>query len=167
MPIFERPPPKYTATRIMQILLNPSIDLSKVAKERPVRVEESSTFVVDLTCLKHPDDVKKDMYGRGDYSGSHPEVFRCMFDDVDNVSIEKCAVGATGSNVYYLRRVRSTHPSNSDFRRLIAFVHGKEATCSKTFRKKTKHNALSSTTTFKPLILQTWRYTQRSGTSID
>ena len=81
MPIFER---------IMQILLNPSIDVSKVAKERPVRVEESSTFVVDLTCLKHPDDVKKDMYGRWDYSGSHPEVFRCTFDDTDNVSIEKC-----------------------------------------------------------------------------
>ena len=129
MPIFEKPPPKYTATRIMQILLNPSMDTSKVAKGRPIGVEESSTFVVDLTSLKHPDDVKKDMYGRWDYSGSHPEVFRCTFDEFDDVSIEKCAVGATGSNVYYLRRVRSSHPSNSDFCRLIAFVHGEEHMC--------------------------------------
>ena len=137
VPIFEKPPPKYTATRIMQILLNPSMDTSKVAKGRPIGVEESSTFVVDLTSLKHPDDVKKDMYGRWDYSGSHPEVFRCTFDEFDDVSIEKCAVGATGSNVYYLRRVRSSHPSNSDFRRLIAFVHGEEHVCLRDILKGT------------------------------
>ena len=124
VPIFERPPPKYSATRIMEILLNPSIDTSKVANGQPIEVQESSTFVVDLTCLKHADEVKKDMYGRWEYSGSHPEVFRCTFDKFDNVSIEKCAPGATGTNVYYLHHVRSSHPSNSDFRRLIAFVHG-------------------------------------------
>ena len=88
------------------------MDPSKVAKERPIEVEESSTFVVDLTCLQHPDDMK-DMYG-WDYSGSHPEVFRCTFHDFDNISIEKCAVGATSSNIY--------------FRWLIVFVHGEEAT---------------------------------------
>ncbi len=123
--IFEQPPPKYTATRILQILLDPNIDQSLVAKKRPVEVERSSTFVVDLTCLKHPDDVKKDMYGQWDYSGSHPEVFRCSIDEFDKVFIEKCAAGATGQDVYYLRRLRSSHPSNPDFRRVIAFVHSK------------------------------------------
>ena len=125
VPIYERPPPKYTATRILQILLDPNIEQSLIAKGRPIEVEKSSTFVVDLTCLKHPDDVKKDMYGRWDYSGSHPEVFRCSFNEFDNVSIEKCAPGATGDDVYYLRRIRSSHPSNPNFRRLIAFVHSK------------------------------------------
>ena len=96
-----------------------------MATGRPIQVETSSTFVVDLTSLKHPDDVKKDMYGRWEYSGSHPEVFRCSFDQFDNIRIEKCAPGATGSNVYYLCQIRSSHPSNGDFRRLIAFVHGK------------------------------------------
>ena len=109
----------------MQVLLNPSIDTSKVAHGRPVEAQTSSTFVIDLTSLKHPDDVKKDMYGRWDYSGSHPEVFRCSFDEFDDLHIEKCAPGATGPNVYYLRRIRSSHPNNSEFRRLIAFVHGK------------------------------------------
>ena len=120
VPIYEQPPPKYTATRILQILLGPTIDQSMIAKGRPIQVERSSTFIVDLMCLKHPDDVKKDMYGRWDYSGSHPEVFRCSFDEFDNLSIEKCAPGATGQDVYYLRRIRSSHPSNPDFRRLIA-----------------------------------------------
>ena len=66
-----------------------------MATGRPIHVETSSTLVV----LKHPDDVKKDMYGRWEYSGSHPEVFRCSFDQFDNIQIEKCAPGATGSNV--------------------------------------------------------------------
>ena len=64
------------------------------------------------------------MYGQWDYSGSYPEVFRCSFDEFD-VYIEKCAIGATGQDVYYLRRIRSSHPSNPNFRRLIAFVHSK------------------------------------------
>ena len=89
---------------------------------RPLQVEKSSTFVVDLTSLKHPDDVKKDMYGRWDYSGSHPEVFHCSFDQFDDVKIEKCAPGAAGSNVCYLS---SSHPSNGEFCRMIAFVYGK------------------------------------------
>ena len=65
------------------------------------------------------------MYGRWEHSGSHPEVFLCKNNRFNEVSIEKSAPGATGSNVYYLRRLRSWHPSNSEFRRLIAFVHGK------------------------------------------
>ena len=64
VPIYERPPPKYTATRILQILLDPNIEQSLIAKGRPIEAKKSSTFVVDLTCFKHPDDVKKDMYGR-------------------------------------------------------------------------------------------------------
>lgn len=108
----------------MQLLLSTDIDKSKVAKSRPVQVEESSTFIVNLTCLKNPDDVKKDMYGRWEHSDSHPEVFRCEFNEFDIVEIEKCAPGTTGSNVYYLRRLRSCHPTNSEFRRVIAFVHG-------------------------------------------
>ena len=112
----------------MQILLNPNIDTSKVANGRPIEAQRSSTFVVDLTSLKHPDDVKKYMFGRWDYNGSHPEVFRCSFDQFDDIDIEKCAPGATGPNVYYLWCIRSSHPSNSDFRRLIAFVHGKGLT---------------------------------------
>ena len=52
-------------------------------------------------------------------------VFRCSFDEFDDLHIEKCAPGATGPNVYYLRHIRSSHPNNSKFHRLIAFVHGK------------------------------------------
>ncbi len=124
VPIYERPPPKYGAHQIMKILLNPKIDESRIATARPVQVSCSSTYVVDLPKLAHPDDIKKDMYGKWQHSGSHPEAFRCGFDEMNEVTIEKCAPGATGSNVYYLRRLHSYHPSNPKFRRLLAFISG-------------------------------------------
>ena len=47
--------------RSMRILLDPCID-EQVAYKRPIEVQSDSTFVIDLTKLAHPDDVK-DCYG--------------------------------------------------------------------------------------------------------
>lgn len=109
----------------MRLLLDPNIDKSRIATLRPIGATQNSTFVVDLSKLDHPDDVKKDIFGKWEHSGSHPEVFKCSFDEVDSVMMEKCAPGASGSNVYYLRRLRSYCPTNHDVRRLMAFIHGK------------------------------------------
>ena len=85
----------------------------------------SSTFVVDVTCLSHHDDIKKDMYGKWLYKGSHTDVFRCTFsDDGGKLCVEKVAHTASGSNVYYLRRLHSVHPSNKNFKRIVAIVFG-------------------------------------------
>lgn len=55
-------------------------------------VSSCSRFFVDLTKLGHPDDIKKDMYGKWEHSGSHPKVFRCWFDELNEVKIKKmCA----------------------------------------------------------------------------
>lgn len=53
-----------------------------------------------------------------------PEVYKCTFDRLGDVSVEKCVQGASGDGVYYLRRLRSYSPSNPDVRRLMAFIHG-------------------------------------------
>ena len=53
----------------MQILLNPKIEEDRIAKQRPLQTHCSSTFVVDITQLSHPDDIKKDMYGKWLYKG--------------------------------------------------------------------------------------------------
>ena len=112
--------------RIMQILLNPSINQSKIAQTRPMEVTSTSTFVVDLTKLAHPDDIKRDAYGRWTHKGSHADVFKCFYDGDEEVNIEKVAPGATGENVYYLRRLHSVHPLNEGFRRIMAFICGKQ-----------------------------------------
>lgn len=123
VPIFEKPPSKYLAMRIMKILLNQSHDEQRVAYQRPVEVQSSSTFLVDLTKLAYPDDIKKDSYGKWLHKGSHNDVFRCSYDKNGDVSIEKAAPGATGQNVYYLRRLHCVHPSHSGFRRILAFIY--------------------------------------------
>ena len=81
VPIFEKPPEKYSAHRIMQILLNSKIDERRIAMKRPLEAPFSSTFIVDVSKLAHP-DVKKDMYGKWLYSGSHSDVFLCSYSVV-------------------------------------------------------------------------------------
>lgn len=123
--MYEDPEPKYSAMTIMKILLNPSIDKTRVAQKRPVEVKCSSTFVIDVTRLSHPDDIKKVVYGKWLHKGSHTDVFRCSFSENSEVRIEKAPPGATGSNVYSLRRLHSVHPTNNAFRRVLAFIFGK------------------------------------------
>lgn len=125
MPVFERPPEKYSAAMIMKTLLSSNINEKKIAYKRPIQVQYSSTFIIDLTKLAHPDDIKRDAYGRWIQNGSHTDVFKCLYDEDGEVSIDKVAPGASGSDVYYLRRIHCVHPTNSSFRRILAFICGK------------------------------------------
>ena len=123
-PVFETPPTAYTAEGILRILLDPQLKQCRICQERPTSVTRSATFVVDVTKLHHPDDIKKDTFGKWNHSGSHTIPFHIHIGSDDDISIEKCAPGATGSDIYYLRRLHSTHPSNPEFKRLIALISG-------------------------------------------
>ena len=127
-PIFEVPPPKYTAEQILRILLDPCIPESKICNVRPVNITQSATYVANIQRLDHQDDIKNDNFGKWNHSGSHPLLFRVQMESDNYMYIEKCAAGATGDNVVMLRRLHSIHPSNYHFKRLIAFVSGKHIT---------------------------------------
>jgi len=58
--VYETPPSKYAAERILRILLDPALPASKVCSARPTKVVTSSTYVIDMSKLLHPDDVKND-----------------------------------------------------------------------------------------------------------
>uniref|UniRef100_A0A1X7THD2 Uncharacterized protein n=1 Tax=Amphimedon queenslandica TaxID=400682 RepID=A0A1X7THD2_AMPQE len=62
--IYEVPSKSYTGERILEILLDDEIDRKKVCEEQPTLITKSATFVIDINSLKHPDDVKKDEFGR-------------------------------------------------------------------------------------------------------
>jgi hypothetical protein len=124
VPIFDYPPDKYSSHQIMKTLLDPNIDTAKIAKQRSLETNKSATFVVDIRSLKHRDDIKKDMYGKWVHHGSHTDVFKCSFDELSDVCVEKAAQGASGDNVFYLRRLHSIHPSNKHFRRIVALISG-------------------------------------------
>ena len=123
-PIYEYPPPKYSAERILEILLDPCTPINKVCKEKPTGVTCSTTYVVNTRNLKRLDDIKKDEFGIWNCSGSHPTSFRVKFKH-DRMVAEKCEKGAVGGNIYYLRRLHCTHPSDVSFKRMICFVSGK------------------------------------------
>lgn len=108
----------------MKILLDPKIDERKICSVWPIEINSSSTFVVDITKLKHPNNVRKDFFGKWVHSGSHPILFKARVNRFEEVKVEKCAPGATGG-VFYLRRLHCYHPSNFEFRRLLAFISGK------------------------------------------
>ena len=124
VPVFEVPPDKYSAYGIMNLLLDPKINENKIATRRPLESSISASYVVDVSKLAHPDDIKKDMYGKWIHSGSHADVFRCTYRDDDSVYIEKAVPGASGDNVFYLERLHSVHSSNSEFRRLSVLLFG-------------------------------------------
>ena len=65
----------YTGKQILEILLNSKRESSRICHKRPTIIENSSTFVIDLDSLKHPDDVKKDEFGRWVYNGSHVQTY--------------------------------------------------------------------------------------------
>ena len=76
---YEKPPPKYAAEKILKILLNPNIDSSKICSTWPMTgIESSATFVINVTKLKHKDDVRKDFFGKWNHSGTHPLPFKAI-----------------------------------------------------------------------------------------
>ena len=123
--MYETPPHKYPAESVLMILLDKSIPDHRICAKRPLNITRSATYVVDITKLAHPDDVKQDNFGVWTHSGSHTNFFKLYVDDDGEVDIERCASGATGNNVVSLRRLHSIHPSNKQFKRMIAFVCGK------------------------------------------
>ena len=102
-PIFEFPAASYSGERILEILLDPNIPQSKICCGRPSNIIRSATFVVDLDSLKHPDDIKKDEFGKWKYSGSH--VIRyASWHAKGKVWFERIS-SSTSANVFLLRRI--------------------------------------------------------------
>ena len=56
-------------------------------------IEKSSTFVVDVRCLKNQKDIKKDEFGIWQYSGSHPQCFYVRQKDDGYIDIENVKLG--------------------------------------------------------------------------
>jgi len=46
------------------------IPTNKICSIRPVNITKSATYIIDVTKLKHPDDVKRDLFGKWEYVGS-------------------------------------------------------------------------------------------------
>ena len=124
-PIYEIPISRpYTAEEILEILFCPTIKQERIL----TGITCSATFIVNLNKLRHPDDIKKDEFGKWNYSGSHCVLYS-MWKDSEEFKFKKVDTQnsnqQSSENIIQLRRVRCTHPSNQAFQRLLAFVTGK------------------------------------------
>lgn len=82
-------------------------------------IEESSTYVVDLNSLNDPDDIKADNFGIWKHTGSHDKKFLWKLNNNNEVMI--CQ---HDGKQFSLRWLHSVHPSNNEFRRMVAFITG-------------------------------------------
>lgn len=122
-PVYEIPSGTYTAEQIISVLLDP-IDESKVCCKRPTDIRGSATFVIDLDKLEHPDDARKDNFGRWIHSGSHTTPFKAWLNEIGDVEFKRVDKEDAGVNVQYLRRINSYHPSDHTCKRLLGFITG-------------------------------------------
>ena len=123
-PVYETPSAVYSAETIMSILLNPK--KTRVCQVCPHHINRSATYVIDVTALAHPEDVKKDDFGRWEHKGSHPVPFCVRFRDDGSIGVQRSFDGDDDGqgDIYYLRRLYCTHPSNPDVKRMLAFITG-------------------------------------------
>ena len=73
-PVYENPPAKYNAERIIKILLQP--DETRVCYVKPSAVIRSASYVVDVRNLQNQDNIK-DEFGIWNYSGSRLRLTKC------------------------------------------------------------------------------------------
>lgn len=126
---YDKPPCKYTEEQLLKILLDPTLDSNLVRTSwPPVDVISSATFVINVTQLPNPGDVKKDMFGKWNHSGSHKTPYHIAFGEDGEIVVEKSAPGADGDadgdDVVYLRRLHTSHPSNPEFHQVLDFLSG-------------------------------------------
>ena len=124
--VYEIPPDKYSAERVIKILLDPNINKKKICHQQPTKIANSSTYVVDLNSLKDPEDVKKDSFGVWNHSGSHLQSFECCFSKDGRVHVGRGLFQEASLQweTFSLRRLHSKHPSNINFRQILCFITG-------------------------------------------
>ena len=50
--------------------------------------------------ITHPEDVKKDNFGKWKHLGFHNTPYHVRFDDKGEIELEKCAPGASGNDIF-------------------------------------------------------------------
>ena len=122
LPIYERTSQTYSARTICEILLDEGLPTNKIATSHPVSVQENLVFVVDLSQLHKPEDVRADDLGSWVCNGKRRNV--CEVEDGDVTEVFS-GPSTKRENAYCLVRRYYKHATSGDFRRTIAEIYGK------------------------------------------
>ncbi len=110
---------------VLDVILNTDPTSELVCRRKPVGVCDAAVFLVDVTKLKHPNDLKADDVGSWVHKGKPVRFF-----DVDRsldghvIVAESCSKDEISSTVYKLTRVYYHRKGTSQFRKTLFYVHG-------------------------------------------
>ena len=122
IPIFERTSKSYTSRSIIELLLDKSLPQTKISTAQPVGVQENLVFIVDVSKLNKPEDIRADDLGSWICNGKRS--LWCILDDDGDVSeISTCK--PLYPNNYSLVKRYYKHATSGDFKRVIVEIYGK------------------------------------------
>ena len=121
IPIFEKTNTHYSAKRIVEILVDKTLPNRNIATSQPVCVEDNLVFVVDLSKLDSPDDIKADDLGSWTCNGK-----RMMCCEVENGEVTETFLSKRrrGPHSYTLIKRYYKHATAGDFKKIIAELIG-------------------------------------------
>ena len=111
----------YAFDQLIEILMNSSIDASKICTVRPCGVSENATFVVDLDVVRFT-DLKSDDLGSWNATGTKSTFFRITESGI-RISDRKPSKESSGL-YHMLTRRYYVHNTYNLYHRLIADITG-------------------------------------------
>ena len=126
LPVFERSSSRLHARTIVERLLDPNLDMSKVATTRPVSVQDNVIFVVDTSKLSSPIDVYADDLGSWSCNGK--QMCYCMLSSTGHVEEILSRKPPNKNSAYCLIRRYYAHGTAPYLRKTVAELIGKTCT---------------------------------------
>lgn len=123
IPIFEQTSDHYTTKAIVEILLDKHLPLSKIATSQPVNVQSNMVFVVDLSKLSSPEDIRADDLGSWLCNGKRRQ--QCSVNKFGRVTDANLTINKSRKQLLYtLVKRYYRHATASDYRRVITEIFG-------------------------------------------
>ena len=121
IPIYDKTSKHYTAKTIVEVLLDKHIPLNRIATCQPVSVEDNLVFVIDLSKLEKPEDLRADDLGSWTCNGKC-----CVQCVVHNGEVSDVLSGSKNGalRTYCLVKRYYKHSTAGDFKRTIAEIYG-------------------------------------------
>ena len=121
LPIYQHTACRYNAQKIVEVLLNPKLPLSRISTTRPVSVQDNVVFIVDLSKLDKPEDIRADDLGSWQCNGKR--FIKCTVDKGRVTELVAQRKGQPGKTYTLVRRYYE-HTTSRDFKRTIAEIYG-------------------------------------------
>ena len=115
----------YSLEKLAQILLTELVPSKKWCLKQPVHVQRNVSFVVNVSMLDDPMDIRADENGVWIRKGSPVAFVSKHIKGNSTLFYSRCKAG-NHPNHYKITRTYYRHSTSPDFKRIITIVHGKD-----------------------------------------